>query len=74
MILTLFSFRYPDLCRGVHTVLQALLLTVALVAAVALCVAVLVAVAPHLPTIAAAAAIIGGYAMLTQPRSKAARA
>jgi uncharacterized protein (UPF0333 family) len=41
---------------------------VALLAALALVVAVAVAVAPVLMQMATAAAIIGGYAMLTMPR------
>jgi hypothetical protein len=71
MLLTIVSFRYPGLPGAVHTALQALLLTVAMLAAVSLVVAVCMAVAPHLPMLATAAAIIGGYAMLTMPRSKA---
>jgi hypothetical protein len=54
--------------------LQALLLTVALLAAVSLVVAVAVAVAPVLMQLATAAAIVGGYAMLTMPQAKAVRA
>jgi hypothetical protein len=50
--------------------LQALLLTLALLAALALVVAVLVVIMPHLPMLATAAAIIGGYAMLTYPKAK----
>jgi hypothetical protein len=73
MILTIFSFRYPGLCRGVHTTLLALTWSITLLAALALAVAVCMAVAPYLPTFALAAATIGGYAMLTMPRSKAVR-
>jgi hypothetical protein len=57
-----------------HTALHVLLLAVAMLAAVALGVAVLVILMPHLPTFALAAAIIGGYAMLTQPQTKTVRA
>ena len=74
MLLTIVSFRYPGLSGAVSVALQALLLTLALLAALALGVAVLVVLMPHLPMLAAAAAIIGGYAMLTMPRSKAVRA
>ncbi len=74
MLLTIVSFRYPGLTGGALTALRVMLLTVALLAALALVVAVLVAVAPVLPQLATAAAIIGGYAMLTMPRSKAVRA
>jgi hypothetical protein len=70
MLLTIL-YRLPGLPGMLHTALQALLLTVALLASVSLVVAVAVAVAPVLPQLATAAAIIGGYAMLTMPRSKA---
>ena len=68
MLLTIVSFRYPGLPGMLHAALQALLLVVALLAALALVVAVAVAVAPVLMQMATAAAIIGGYAMLTMPR------
>jgi hypothetical protein len=68
MLLAILSYRFPGLPGMLHTMLQALLLTVALLAALALAVTVCMAVAPYLPVLAAAAAIIGGYAMLTQPR------
>jgi hypothetical protein len=67
MLLTIV-YRIPGLPGGVHTALRVLLLTVAMLAAVIAGVAVLVVLMPHLPTIAAAAAIIIAYAMLTQPR------
>jgi hypothetical protein len=68
MLLTIVSFRYPGLPGAVHTALQALLLTVALLAAVSLVVAVCMAVAPHLPMLATGTFVTIGYAMLTQPR------
>ena len=74
MLLTIVSYRLPGLPGAAHTALRVLLLVVAMLAALALVVAVLVAVAPVLPQLATAAAIIGGYAMLTMPRSKAVRA
>ena len=73
-MLLIVSFRYPGLPGAVSVALQALLLTVALLAAVSLVVAVAVAVAPVLMQLATAAAIVGGYAMLTMPQAKAVRA
>ena len=55
-MLLIVSFRYPGLPGAVSVALQALLLTVALLAALALVVAVCMA-------------IVGGYAMLTMPRA-----
>jgi hypothetical protein len=60
-MLLIVSFRYPGLPGAVSVALQALLLTVALLAALALVVAVCMA-------------IVGGYAMLTMPQAKAVRA
>lgn len=68
MILTILSYRFPGLPGAVHAAMQALLLAVALVAALAFAVAVCVAVAPYLPQLAAAAFIVGGYAVATYPR------
>jgi hypothetical protein len=68
MILTLVLYRFPALPAALHAVLLALWWAVALVAAVSLAVAVCMAVAPVLMQLAPAAAIISGYAMLTQPR------
>ena len=70
MLLTIVSFRYPGLSGAVSVALQALLLTLALLAALALVVAVLVVLMPHLPVLATAAAIIGGYAVATYPKAK----
>jgi hypothetical protein len=70
MLLTIVSYRYPGLPGAVHTALRVLLLSVALLAALALVVAVAVTVGPVLMQLATAAAIIGGYAMLTQPRKR----
>jgi hypothetical protein len=69
MLLTIV-YRIPGLPGTLHTALQALALFVALLAALALVVAVCMAVAPHLPMLATAAAIVGGYAMLTYPKAK----
>ena len=70
MLLTIVSFRYPGLTGGALTALRVMLLTVALLAALALVVAVLVVLMPHLPVLATAAAIIGGYAVATYPKAK----
>jgi hypothetical protein len=70
MLLTIILYRHPGLSGAVSVALQALLLTLALLAALALVVAVLVVIMPHLPMLATAAAIIGGYAMLTYPKAK----
>jgi hypothetical protein len=70
MLLTIVSHRLPGLPGAAHTALRVLLLVVAMLAALALGVAVLVAVAPVLMQMATAAAIIGGYAMLTYPKAK----
>jgi hypothetical protein len=69
MLLTIL-YRLPGLPGAVRTLVLALIWSIALLAALALVVAVCMAVAPHLPMLATAAAIIGGYAMLTMPRSK----
>jgi hypothetical protein len=69
MLLTIF-YRLPGLPGAAHTALHVLLLTVAMLAAVIAGVAVLVVIMPHLPTLVLATAIIGGYAMLTQPRKR----
>jgi hypothetical protein len=61
MLFTIVSFHYPGLPGAVSVALQALLLTVAMLAALALVVAVCMAV-------------VGGYAMLTMPQAKAVRA
>jgi hypothetical protein len=74
MLLTILSYRFPGLPGAVRTLVLALIWSIALLAAVLLVVAVCMAVAPHLPQLATAAAIIGGYAMLTMPRAKAVRA
>lgn len=68
MILTI-AYRFPGLSGAVHTAMQALIWSIALLAALALCVAVCVAVAPVLPQLAAAAFIVGGYALATYPRT-----
>jgi hypothetical protein len=70
MLLAIVSYRYPGLPGAVHTAFQALLLTLAMLAALALAVTVCMAVAPVLMQMATAAAIIGGYAMLTYPKAK----
>ena len=69
-MLTTIVFRFPGLPTAIHTALQALLWAVALLVALALAVAVLVAVAPHLPQLALAAFIIGGYTMATMPQAR----
>jgi hypothetical protein len=74
MLLTIVSFRYPGLPGAAHTALRILLMTVAMLATVIAGVAVLVVIMPYLPALLVGAAVTGLYAMLTQPRSKAARA
>ncbi len=71
LLTTIVSHRLPGLPGAAHTALRILLLTVALLlAALALVVAVLVVLMPHLPVLATAAAIIGGYAVATYPKAK----
>ncbi len=70
MLLTIVSFRCPGLPGAAHTALHVLLLVVAMLAAVSLGVAGLVVIMPHLPMLATASAIIGGYAVATYPKAK----
>ncbi len=69
MLLTIL-YRLPRLPGMLHTMLQALLLAAALLAAVSLGVAVLVVLMPHLPTLLVGVAVTGLYAVATCPQKK----
>ena len=72
MLITI-AYLFPGLSVAASTALRALLWSVVLLVALALAVAVCVAVAPMLPQLVAASAIIAGYAGWAYPRSKAVR-
>ena len=74
LLTTIVSHRLPGLPGAAHTALRILLMTVAMLATVIAGVAVLVVIMPYLPALLVGAAVTGLYTMLTQPRSKAARA
>lgn len=68
MFLTILSYRFPDLPGALRTAMQALIWSIALLAALALCVAVWLAVAPYLPTLLIGVGVTGLYAIATCPR------